>query len=139
MKVAAFPLLRGVRLVLEQPSSTATNLNLGDETYSMTRSHRPSTGTIRHWEAIALRADKYGPFVPYLTYFVRHFLLRRFAMSGTFVISKPGSPTLNSDDKVVPISFARSTEVSLQSLREYARNLFLFHAQLVVLNVTDAP
>ena len=138
--MAAFPLLRGVRLVLEQVSSTATNLNVPtDATNSLTLSHRPSTGTIRHWEAIALLADKYGPFVPYFTYFVRHLLLRLLAMSGTLVISKPDSPRLNLDDKVVPIFFARSTEVSLQSLREYARNLFLFDAQLVVLNVTDAP
>ena len=137
--MAAFPLLRGVRLVLEQVSSTATNLNVPDATNSLTLSHRPSTGTIRHWEAIALLADKYGPFVPYFTYFVRHLLLRLLAMSLKLVISKPGSPKLNLDDKVVPIFFARSTEVSLQSLREYARNLFLFDEQLVVLNVTDAP
>ena len=108
------------RLVFEQVESTVRYLYLGDATYNMTRSHRPSTGTIRHEAARALSA---GPLVAYLRYFVPHFLLRLLAMSGTLVISTPGSPTRNSDPAVVPMSFVRSmrTELSLQFLRAYAR------------------
>ena len=70
---------------------------------------------IRHWEA--LRFDKYGPLFPYLRYLAPHFLLRRFAMSGTLVSSTPGSPTLNSDAELFAVSFVRRTDVALQSLR----------------------